>query len=49
MRSWILAIALLSASLHASADDEWDYAMPHKNRCSDGGQQLQNQCLATEY
>jgi uncharacterized protein YecT (DUF1311 family) len=48
MRSIVLSITLLHLPFAAIAGDEWDFAMPHKSRCSDGGQQQMNSCLAME-
>jgi uncharacterized protein YecT (DUF1311 family) len=43
---------LLGALLYAFAThaaDDWDFAAPHKERCSHGGQQQMNRCLGSEY
>ena len=42
----LLALSLLSPIAHA--DDGWDFSAPHKARCSEGGQQQMNSCLAIE-
>lgn len=49
MRIVSLFIYLLFACSGAVADEDWDFAAPHKNRCSIGGQQQMNACLASEY
>ena len=47
MRGLVISFALLHLPLAAVAGDEWDFAVPHKRRCSDGGQQQMNACMAT--
>lgn len=49
MRATVILLALLCTSVPAFAGDEWDFSMPHKNRCSDGGQLQMNECLAGEF
>jgi hypothetical protein len=39
MRKLIILQVISIFSCGANAGDDWDFAMPHKNRCSEGGQQ----------
>ena len=54
MRALLISATLTCAALvrlgvaHAQ-DDKWDFAAPHKDRCSLGTMLDMNQCLAEEY
>jgi uncharacterized protein YecT (DUF1311 family) len=51
MRSVISLILCLSfsTSVFAVSVENWDYAMPHKDKCTGEGQQADNDCLSVEY
>jgi uncharacterized protein YecT (DUF1311 family) len=49
MRIVSLFASLLLASSGAIAGEDWDFSTLHKSRCSRGGQQQMNACLASEY
>lgn len=49
MKRYLVFIIPMLFSSGAFAGYEWDYAAPSKNRCSVGGQQDMNKCLADEY
>ena len=40
---------LMLLSIGTVSADEWDFAAPHKNRCSVGSMLDMNQCMGTEY
>jgi len=41
--------ALMASAFAFSQDDRWDFAAPHKKRCSLGTMLDMNRCLADEY
>jgi uncharacterized protein YecT (DUF1311 family) len=45
----VFLIFTLCISPFANAHDDWDFAKPHKNRCSRADQQEMNSCMADEY
>lgn len=54
MRGAFITVVLVCSALMPSAavhsqDDKWDFAAPHKQRCSLGTMLDMNQCLADEY
>ena len=49
MRIVTILSLLLVMSASVRAGEDWDFSSPHKGRCSDGGQQQMNACLASEY
>ncbi len=44
-----LLLSLLTPAVNAQSQIEWDFAIPHKNRCSAGPMMEMNACLAEEY
>jgi uncharacterized protein YecT (DUF1311 family) len=54
MRALLISATLISAALGRLSvahgqDDKWDFAVPHKDRCSLGTMLDMNGCLAQEY
>lgn len=45
----VFLIFSLCISPLANAHDDWDFAKPHKNRCSGADQQEMNSCMTDEY
>lgn len=49
MRIITIIAVFLAMSSGARAGEDWDFSSSQKSRCSDGGQQQMNACLASEY
>src|SRR5688500_18978176 len=45
----LTAAALTRVNVAHGQDDKWDFAVPHKDRCSVGTMLDMNRCLAEEY
>ncbi|MEO8002839.1 MAG: lysozyme inhibitor LprI family protein [Arenimonas sp.] len=49
MRTVFLLVLTICFSPVVCASENWDFAAAQKERCSEGGQQQMNSCLAAEY